>query len=134
MSLESQVSSLVSAASKLTSEIAGKMKGIDNTLSAAQRKFDEFTGKDFPKRVSEARSIKVFLDTAKGNDENTGLSASNPVKTYRQVSRVIGGGDTIYDIVELTVAGGSAVILDGALYAKSEIRIVCQDGPVGGCN
>ncbi|WP_193092394.1 hypothetical protein [Halomonas colorata] len=132
MSLESQVSALVSAASKLTSEIAGKMKGIDNTLSAAQRKFDEFTGKDFPKRVSEARSIKVFLDTAKGNDENTGLSASNPVKTYRQVSRVIGGGDTIYDIVELTVAGGSAVILDGALYAKSEIRIVCQDGPVGG--
>lgn len=132
MSLESTIAGLAKTALGLTDMVAAKMQGIDNALTAAQRKFDEFTGKDFPKRVSEARAIKVFLDTAKGNDENTGLSASSPVKTYRQASRVIGGGDTIYDIVELTVAGGSAVILDGALYAKSEIRIVCEGGPVGG--
>lgn len=132
MSLESQIAALVSAANKLTGEVAGKIKGIDSALTAAQRKFDEFTGKDFPKRVSDARAIRVFLDTVNGNDENTGLSESNAVKTYRAAGRVTGGGDAIYDIVELTVAGGSAVILDGALYAKSEIRLICQGGSVGG--
>ena len=131
MSLESTIAGLAQTATALTDMVAKKMQGIDNTLTAAQRKFDEFTGKDFPKRVSEARAIKVFLDSEKGNDDNTGLSVSSPVKTYRAVSKVTGEGDTIYDVLEVNVAGGSTVLLDGALYAKSEIKIIGQGGAIG---
>lgn len=132
MSLESQIAALVSAANSLTSQVAGKMSGIDQRMNDAERQFDEFTGQDFPQRVSDARAIRVFLDTVNGNDQNTGLSSSSPVKTYRAVGDVTGGGDTIYDIIEVTVMGNSTVILDGAIYAKSEIRIIAQGGTAGG--
>ncbi|MFI2817659.1 hypothetical protein [Vreelandella piezotolerans] len=131
MSLESQIAALVSAANSLTSQVAGKMAGIDQRMESAERQFDEFTGKDFPQRVSEARSIKIYVDTTSGDDNNTGLSSSSPVKTYRKVREISGGNNTIYDIVEVRIEGGSSLLLDTAINANSEIRIVGQGGSAG---
>lgn len=39
MSLESQITALVSAANKLTTEVANKMKGIDQKVDKAESKF-----------------------------------------------------------------------------------------------
>ncbi|MCE7516642.1 hypothetical protein LZG37_00725 [Halomonas titanicae] len=123
MSLESQISALVSAANKLTSEVANKMKGVDNAVTAAQEKFDEFTGKDFPARVSDARIIAVYIDPENGDDNNTGLGSGAPFKTWGAVSGITGGSAPIYDRVVVRVRAGTTLVMNNAVYSKDSIEI-----------
>jgi hypothetical protein len=73
MSLESQITALVSAANKLTSEVANKMKGID-------QKVDKATAA-VPEAIKSASYTRLFVNSVTGNDSNDGLSASRPKKT-----------------------------------------------------
>ena len=77
MSLESQVASLVSAANKLTSEIAGKMKGIDQKVDAATA--------SVPNSIKQESYKDFYIDAVNGNDSNSG-SISSPLKTIREAS------------------------------------------------
>lgn len=131
MSLEQTIADLVAASNNLTGAVNSKMGDIDTRMSQAEQEFEQFTGQDFPQRVSEARSIKIYVDTTSGDDNNTGLSISSPVKTFGKVREVSGGNNTIYDIVEVRIEGGSSLFLDTAISAKSEIRIVGKGGSVG---
>lgn len=123
MSLETQITALVNAANKLTSEVANKMKGIDSTLTAAQKKFDEFTGKDFPERVSEARQITLYVDPQNGNDGNTGLSALRAVQTWSKARDITGGSDSVYDRVVIYVRAGTVLPLTTAVHALEELTL-----------
>ncbi|WP_447894240.1 hypothetical protein [Vreelandella sp. GE22] len=86
MSLESQVAALVSAANKLTSEIAGKMKGID-------KKVDEAT-KAVPVAIKEYSEQNFYIDASSGNDNGDG-SERSPFRTIKQVGREAVNGGTI---------------------------------------
>lgn len=77
MSLESQVTALVSAASKLTSEIAGKMKGIDQKVALATE--------SVPRKIREMSGQKVHVDSQNGNDANDG----SPQKPIKNVGKAI---------------------------------------------
>ncbi|WP_447529816.1 hypothetical protein [Vreelandella sp. TE19] len=72
MSLESQVAALVSAANKLTSEIAGKMKGIDQKVDQAVQVV--------PETVRSTMDMETYVHPTRGDDANDG-SRSNPLKT-----------------------------------------------------
>lgn len=73
MSLENQVTALVSAANKLTSEVANKMNGID-------KKVDEAT-QAVPDAVRALSSQTFFVDQANGNDNWTGLNQGAALKS-----------------------------------------------------
>lgn len=124
MSLENQIANLVGAANKLTGEVANKMKGIDSALTAAQKKFDEFTGKDFPARVSKARTITVYIDPENGDDDNSGIVSGAPFKSWGSVSGITGGTAPIYDRVVVRVRAGTTLLLDHAVYSKDSIEII----------
>lgn len=130
MSVE-QIGNLVDAANRLTSEISGKMQGIDSRMQEAETQFDKFTGLEFPKRVSDARAIKIYLDTINGDDANTGLYPGQAVATWGAVRNISGGGATIYDVVDVRVAAGSVVTLDTAVHAKSELWVSVANGEAG---
>ena len=73
MSLENQVAALVSAASKLTSEIAGKMKGIDQKVDKATQAV--------PESIKSAAYTRIYVNSINGNDKNDGSSAALAKKT-----------------------------------------------------
>ena len=123
MSLETQITALVSAANKLTSEVANKMKGIDSSLTAAQKKFEEFTGKDFPERVSGARQLNIYIDPLEGSDSNSGVASSAPIQTWARAREITGGTLTIYDRVVVLVRSGTTLVMDTVLNAREMLRI-----------
>lgn len=130
MSLESQVAALVSAASNLTSQVAGKMSGIDQRMESAERQFDEFTGQDFPQRVSDARKINVYLDPAEGNDNNSGTTSASPVRSWQRVRDITGGSATIYGRVVVFIRAGAALTLDTVINALETLEITQYGTPV----
>ncbi|WP_372373272.1 hypothetical protein ACDI10_16530 [Vreelandella venusta] len=104
MSLENQIANLVSAANNLTSEVAGKMRQIDNKVDAATQAV--------PNTIRKLSEQTVCVDAVEGDDSNDGLSAS-PVKTVGEaIKRHISGSYTNIKLKEgqthATVGGGSA--------------------------
>lgn len=73
MSLESQITALVSAANKLTAEVANKMKGIDNKVDQATQAV--------PDAVRSLASQRFVVDQERGDDNNNG-SQSSPLKSF----------------------------------------------------
>ncbi|MDQ7733749.1 hypothetical protein QT231_13635 [Halomonas sp. SpR1] len=73
MSLESQITALVSAANKLTSEVANKMKGIDNKVDKATTAVDEF--------LKSSTSRQLYVDPINGDDGNDGTSWAKAKRT-----------------------------------------------------
>ncbi|WP_447928385.1 hypothetical protein [Vreelandella sp. EE27] len=93
MSLESQVAALVSAANKLTSEVANKMRGIDE-------KVDKAVG-SVPDTIRDLSGKRYHIDAINGNDSADG-SPSDPIQTAREAARrAIPGA-----LVELYFKGG----------------------------
>lgn len=84
MSLESQVAALVSAASNLTSQVAGKMKEID-------QKVDEAT-KSVPKTIRGLSQQTFYIDALTGDDANDGTTSA-PLKTIMGAQgKAVNGG------------------------------------------
>ncbi|MDQ7735519.1 hypothetical protein QT231_22700 [Halomonas sp. SpR1] len=120
MSLESQITALVSAANKLTSEVANKMKGID-------RKVDEAVA-SVPKAIRDNATAHIFVDTETGSDTNNGTSGS-PLKTIAAVNKLIVPGTS----VNIYLANGQTFEESGRLLAGTNnsvlIRARALDGP-----
>lgn len=76
MSLESQITALVSAANKLTSEVAAKMKGID-------KKVDEATA-SVPGVMRDKARQTFYVDAIVGDNNNSGSGAA-PLKNWEGV-------------------------------------------------
>lgn len=102
MSLESQVAALVSAASKLTSEIAGKMKGIDQKVNEATDAV--------PSTIRSLSRANIYVDAENGNDSNDG-TPGRPIKTLSQIGRMMVNGS--YTVVYLRA--GQVHSLSGTL-------------------
>ncbi|WP_422156419.1 hypothetical protein KV699_07265 [Vreelandella titanicae] len=77
MSLESQITALVSAANNLTSEVAGKMAGID-------QKVDQATA-SIPDAIKRESYKDFYVDSIYGDDDNEGTQSA-PLKTIREAS------------------------------------------------
>jgi hypothetical protein len=85
MSLESQVAALVSAASNLTSQVAGKMAGID-------QKIDEATAA-VPETIRGLADQSFYIDAIEGDDTNEGTMAA-PLRTSSEAARrAVQGGN-----------------------------------------
>ncbi|UIP28897.1 DUF1565 domain-containing protein [Photobacterium sp. TLY01] len=85
MSLEQQVSALVSAANNLTSTVNGKINQIDAKVNEATAKVPEAIRKEVNKTF--------YIDAANGND-NYGGSEANPLRTIdKAVSLGMAGGN-----------------------------------------
>lgn len=91
MSLESQVAALVSAASNLTSQVAGKMAGID-------QKVDEVTT-SVQRTINEKAYSRFYLDPMAGNDSNDGRTTSTAKKTLLAIEREMVAGSVV--VIEL---------------------------------
>lgn len=78
MSLESEITALVSAANKLTSEVANKMKGIDKGLSEGLQTLEE--------KVSQGFSGEERYCSLAGSDSQGDGTRSNP---YRSIAKAI---------------------------------------------
>lgn len=93
MSLESQITALVSAANKLTSEVANKMKGID-------QKVDQAVG-SVPNTIRDLSGKRYHIDAINGDDNASG-SPAEPIQTAAEAAnRAIPGA-----YVELYFKGG----------------------------
>ncbi|RUR46209.1 hypothetical protein [Vreelandella populi] len=86
MSLESQIAALVSAANNLTSQVAGKMAGIDKAVKNAVE--------GIPREIERKMDREVFVDQLNGDDNNPGTSA-NPVKTIRKAAQETPSGAAV---------------------------------------
>lgn len=85
MSLESQVAALVSAASKLTSEIAGKMKGIDQKVDQATQAV--------PSTIRAYSQRTFFVDAVEGSDTEGDGGSSSPFQTVGPLTnQFVAGG------------------------------------------
>ena len=83
MSLENQIANLVGAANNLTSEVAGKMRQIDNKVDAATQAV--------PNTIREYSEQRFYIDAIDGDDSNDG-SPGAPLKTIAAVRlRTING-------------------------------------------
>ena len=74
MSLESQVAALVSAASNLTSQVAGKMSQIDQKVDKATQAV--------PEAVNSLATRTIYVDVINGDNNNIG-SSDSPKRTLR---------------------------------------------------
>ncbi|KFC51713.1 hypothetical protein DK37_02440 [Halomonas sp. SUBG004] len=74
MSLESQVAALVSAASNLTSQVAGKMSQIDQKVNQATQ--------SVPDTIRNMAEIQVYVDAIEGDDTHDG-TPDYPLKTLK---------------------------------------------------
>ena len=114
MSLESQITALVSAANKLTSEVANKMKGID-------RKVDQATA-SVPRAIRAAADQVYYIDAANGDDSNSGLSGANALKTIAGVNnKIVPGG-----VVQITVREDQIHIVEGDVLRASGCSILVR--------
>lgn len=111
MSLETQISALVSAANKLTSEVANKMKGIDT-------KVDQ-TAVDIIDRIAGSRVFSFFVDSENGNDENKGDSAA-PLQTLKRAMSLCPAGST----VEIFVASSQLHTLEDNAVCRAQQLII----------
>lgn len=83
MSLENQIANLVGAANNLTSEVAGKMRQIDNKVDAATLAV--------PNTIRKYSEQRFYIDAIDGDDSNDG-SPGAPLKTIAAVrGRTING-------------------------------------------
>lgn len=92
MSLESQAAALVSAANSLTSQVAGKMAGIDQKVNAAVKAIPEL--------------YKEYYVSPNGNDDSLGTESSPLATISEAANRIpIGGSGTIF-----CQAGGAYIL------------------------
>ncbi|QKS26575.1 hypothetical protein [Vreelandella titanicae] len=106
MSLESQITALVSAASKLTSEVANKMSGID-------QKVDQAT-EAVPEAVAKLSDRIICVDAVNGSDANSG-------DDFNSAKRTIPGA--LNDLpakinIELRLAASQTHVLDAVAQMK----------------
>jgi|GEM_PF-1752899 hypothetical protein len=83
MSLENQIANLVGAANNLTSEVANKMKGIDNKVTTALTAV--------PDQIRTTMSLSLHVDAEEGDDNNNGRIAT-PFKTIGRAIKEIPSG------------------------------------------
>ena len=85
MSLESQITALVSAANNLTSQVAGKLGEIDDRVDSVSAEFAE--------AIRNNGGKELFVDQQAGNDNSSGGSWESPLKSLGEVTRrMIPGG------------------------------------------
>lgn len=84
MSLESQISALVSAANKLTSEVAAKMQGIDQKVDKATQAV--------PEAIQTAAYTRFYVDSVNGNDGDDGSTLARAKKTIASAVRAVPDG------------------------------------------
>ncbi|GGW45071.1 hypothetical protein [Vreelandella hamiltonii] len=87
MSLESQVAALVSAANSLTSQVAGKMNQIDQKVNAATQAI--------PEAIRSLAAQSFYVDAVSGDDNRTGTSISNSVRTIAALNGKIVPGTSV---------------------------------------
>lgn len=115
MSLESQIAALVSAANSLTSQVAGKMAGIDQKVNAATAAVSERLRKDM-------NSI-VYVDSSSGDDSNAGSTRDSAKKTIHAAIestppnsslevRLVGAGSQ-HELTKVTSLDGRKVSIWG---------------------
>lgn len=84
MSLENQIANLVGAANNLTSEVAGKMRQIDNKVDAATQAV--------PEAIKSATYTRLFVNGTTGSDANDGLHSSRPKKSIENAVKAVPDG------------------------------------------
>lgn len=112
MSLESQVAALVSAASNLTSQVAGKLSEIDTALQSAVA--------SIPQEIRNQMELNVYVDQANGSDSNSGLSESDPLKSMTKVASLTPSGGS----VDIRVMGNYTFAdLERANFTNAQVRV-----------
>lgn len=79
MSLETVISGLVTATKELTSEVANKMKGIDQKVDQAV--------KDVPQAILDNMGRRFWLSADQGDNSNDGLHSNRPLATIGEALR-----------------------------------------------
>jgi len=113
MGLESAITALVEATKNLTSEVAGKMAGINQAVDAAV--------KSVPAAVKAGMSLYLYVDAVAGSDANDGKTFGKAFKTVKAAIdsapegafvylNLVGSGDPLAPVVYLV---GDAIDVDG---------------------
>lgn len=131
MSLESQIAALVSAANSLTSQVAGKMTGIDQKVNAATAAVSE--------RLRKEMNSIVYVDSSNGDDTNAGSTRDSAKKTIHAAIvstppnssvevRLMGAGSE-HELTQTTMLEGRKVSIwgyDSAHQAVSSYPVIRQ--------
>lgn len=107
MSLESQITALVSAANSLTSQVAGKMTQID-------QKVDQAVG-TIPAEIINIMGATYYVDQQNGSDNNSG-SLDKPLKSIVAVSEKTPAGASVQVrlLSDYVFAEGERAVFDSA--------------------
>ena len=100
MSLESTVSGLVQSTNRLTDEVSGKLKEIDEKVAEATA--------SVPNTIRALSNQNIYIDAADGNDDNSGASG-NPLKTIAAVNGKIVNGS----LITIWIKGGQTHEITG---------------------
>ncbi|MCA8865602.1 MULTISPECIES: hypothetical protein [unclassified Halomonas] len=120
MSLESQITALVSAANKLTTEVANKMKGIDQKVDKAESKFKNFIDVDFPKHITSSLERSIYINPIDGNDANDGKSQGEAIRTLSRLTELASPQGFVYKTLNLRFLRGQTYFLESGTATAQE--------------
>lgn len=143
MSLETQVTALVTAANNLTESVNGKINEIDQKVGVAVAAV--------PSEIARQMSRGLFVDPVSGNDANTGLSWAAAKATIRGavnscpsggvinvwlkngVTHYISGGDVVCTNKVITILAESYNYNDRTTYAdiRADVGFMADGTLVG---